>query len=260
MNMTRLSSLAVVTLAVALPSRIQAQSLAPSGNLSKADTTKKYVTLFADGNIRGVATAGSKESTTGTGSLGIALSSPKITVSAQVTVLSTVDTLRNEVGATILSPLSGKSFQSGLLDLRVRNVFKKLHLGLHGYLGASKSVWAQDTAARASVLGTGGLTAFWSEEGKVSDNPVGLLIEAGVALRRIGGDIGSAKSLRESMLGTSERTFPGLEGGVQISFNSITAGIGVYWFSGKGVNGLTGGQLAAGMTVRGDIFAGTLTK
>src|SRR5438128_1482683 len=71
----------------ALSCKSPSQTLGPFGGI-RSDTA--LLSVLADGNIRGVATGGSRESTTGTGSLGIGVE-PRVYYSALLSIASRAD-------------------------------------------------------------------------------------------------------------------------------------------------------------------------
>jgi hypothetical protein len=132
-------------------------------------------------------------------------------------------------------------------------------------MSASKSIWARDTATAVEAVVIGiGLTGYRDlVNGSIGDNRVALTLELGLSYRSLIGDVAARDSLREALLGTRSSTFYGFEGGMQIRFNKIVAGVQLYHLwdltRGKRVDGLTRGQMVAGFSVQGDVFTGTLT-
>src|SRR5438445_8538079 len=101
---TRSCVLLAAVVVYGVPRVVAGQASANKGAAQK-DSTK--VSIFADGNIQGVATGASHQSTVATGSLGIALTKGRFSWSALVAVASTVDTLKGQVGTILLNPAAG---------------------------------------------------------------------------------------------------------------------------------------------------------
>jgi len=227
-----------------------------------------YVAFFADGNIRGIASTSNDKQAIGTGALGINVQRGNVSWSAVVNVASSIDTLKNCFGAHLLNPTTGKSL-AGYLDIRI-NSFCELFgnkFGLHSYLGTSKSNWIfRDEMFNAVTSGFGLMLYNDIINAELNENEISFGIELGLALRWIAGDIAddSNESHREKLVGTTTKHFPGFEGGMQIQFGSIIAGIQGYWLfdlaKSDFVPGLSRGQISAGFSISGPIFQGYFKK
>ena len=219
---------------------------------------KTFVSVFADGNIRGVATGSADNSLAGTGVLGVRIQKPRSIWTAAVNVASTIDTVTEQFGELILLPGTGSDLLSGVVDAQFRYTED---WGLHVYLSGSKSLWEVDPATHATstiaVLGIGATGVRDIYQKTFGANRVGLSLEGGLSLRRIAGDIGTEDAIRTTILGTGKKTFVGIEAGARVTFNSVTAALQFYGFpasSENRVRGLTGGQFAAGFSVQASIF------
>lgn len=239
---------------------LSAQAQSDTARSADADSTR--VSIFADGNVRGVMTGGSQQSTVATGSLGLEIKRRTYVYSALVVIKSSVDTLTDQVGTTLLTSIIGNSLQAGLIDLHIADKWPLLgtRVGFHGYVAVSQSVWAyQDTASRVVVWSIGVLPHWDMEQGKVGDNEVGLAVEAGIALRYVAGDI--TPSLRKALLGTPRKIHGGFEFALEIQWNKITARIQPSWYVGRPrIPGLSGWQVAGSFGMRGDVFTGWLKR
>ena len=234
------------------------------------------ITLFADGNIRGAASGGpDEEGPVGTGSIGLALTKGRQKWAALVAVASTQDTISSGFGSTILSPASGSSLFSGLVDLRTPMAFRVPVIGwdvshpIHLYATSAKSTWRMNdsTVRDAVAFGAGTLLTWDILDDYVGDNYIGFRLEAGAAMRWVTGDVASRENeaARLDALETSRRFFGGFEAGMQISFGRVTGGTQVYWLHNlahrrEHVRGLTHGQLVAGLSVAGDLFRGQIGR
>jgi hypothetical protein len=105
-----------------------------------------------------------------------------------------------------------------------------------------------------------GVTIFHDiASGYIGDsNRVSVALELGPSFRQISGDITDNDSLRLELLTSNRRHFGGFEGGLEIKFNKVTARMQGYLFMGQKVPGFTAGQVAAVLSVQGDIFQGVL--
>lgn len=213
------------------------------------------VSMFAEGNIRGVAT-GTSQASSATGALGIRLESSRYVWTASVNVASTLDTLRSGFGANILQIGVGSGGAVFLTDVRIR---AGAISGLHLSVGSSRTVWGlQPTPLSATVLGGG--VGFYRDvlHGQIQDNDVGLSFEGGLGVRYLSGDVRDADRSVDTLLnGDGRRTFKGGYISSQIRFGSIVALAQLSWYSGH-VRSLSRVQLVAGFSVQAPIFKGRL--
>lgn len=245
----------------------------------------RRATLFAKGDVKGVATGG--ESSAATGALGLTMDTDRSMVQASLALASTQDSLTTGFGASVLTPGSGKALSSGLLSGLFRfaphaQLSAIIPRALHIYGTASSSRWqdtvafeqangttgpARPVSANVVVLGGGALLQHDLACCRVLDNPAVLTLEWGVGFRHLGGDITAADTalvfLRDSTLGTRSRFFGGPEVGLQITVNRVIGSLQLYHFwDGRGgdVPGLTGLQMVTAFTIAADIFSGPLTR
>jgi hypothetical protein len=237
------------------------------------------VQVFAEGNIRGLAAPpengdGKDVTTAATGLLGVTVQKATTIWTASISVASTVDTLRNAFGESLLLPGTGSTLVSGLLAVRgkersLRFFTLPKNLGLYAYGSSSKSVWSRDVtdsigtaltdSSSATVIGLGGGAFYDVVQTRIGETQVGLTLEAGVAMRSVGGDISATKhdSLRASVIGNAgDRVFWGLEGGPQLTFGNVTGALRLYFFPHKGVEGFSKAQVSAAFSVRASILEG----
>ncbi|WP_432328154.1 hypothetical protein ACRQ5D_34310 [Mucilaginibacter sp. P25] len=233
--------------------------------------TSPSLAIFATGDVRGVA-AGTTDPTaaTGTGTIGFTYASPKTIYTIKIAVASTQDTIKSGYGAFLLSPSNGSPLKSGLFE-----VFRKLDWDdqswLHFYVTGATSTWqiAQDattkvvTAKSASTVGAALLYRRQIINGTIGNTGVEGGYELGISGRWIEGDV---RNLLQTEDGTKQylNVFPskrdhflGFEGGFSLSFGQITAGLQAYYLfpkSGESVDGLSGLQITAGISIRADLI------
>lgn len=273
----------VVLLGGALPySRGEAQAFQPSfvqpEATANASTATDYLRVFAEGNIRGLA-SGSDAQATGdiqtaaTGSLGLRIQKSTTIWTASISIASTVDTLRDAFGESLLLPGTGSGLVSGIVQVRGKD--RSLHffqfpknVGAYLYGSSSKSVWSRNLdssgttvtdSSAVTVVGVGAGLFYDVAAAKIGDTPVGLTLEAGVALRSIGGDIALPRhaSLRQSVIGNpDEQVFWGVEGGPQVTFGNVTGALRLFFFPHNNTVGFSRAQVTAGFSVQGSILEG----
>ncbi|MBP9201165.1 MAG: hypothetical protein KBF47_14240 [Gemmatimonadales bacterium] len=231
---------------------------------------RPVVALYADGTVRdAVGGSGGKDNTTGTGSVGLAVSFPSgWQLNTSVAVASTVDSVKDGFGASVLLPGSGK----GKLSTFIFEVFappmpKLWHVGVHGYLSGGNSTWVTDTAhaRNAAVMGVGlGVYRDFLCTCRLLDTDVAITMTAGVALRTLQGNVAQSPTVLQAALhGSKDRSFAGAEFGLALTIGSVRAGV-QYYQMGKAdddisVASLTGGQLVVGISVAGAIVSGPLS-
>jgi hypothetical protein len=232
------------------------------------------IVVFAEGDIRGVATGDSTKSATGTGSLGANLVTRRGIWQANIAIASSVDTVSEGYGNSILAPGTGRSLRSGSLSYHWNTPSRRyLPDKFHLYGSVSSYHWratstnsdgsVDTTTTQVSTMGLGALAR--SEPGccRVLDNPVLLAIEYGLAARWLNGNISGRRDLRSTLLGTDRSAFVGPELGLQLSFGKATASLAAYYLFGKKgehVDGLTDLQIIAAFTASSEIFRGPLTR
>ena len=116
------------------------------------------------------------------------------------------------------------------------------------------------------AVGGAGLGGFVTLQGLIDpsdkETPVGALLDVGVALRAIGGDIASSGNhdkLATAIPGAA-KVHVGLELGLQLHVSGAKASLTYYAFRGKDVPGLTRGQVVAGFSVQSPLFQGKLVS
>lgn len=233
--------------------------------------TDPSVTVFASGNIRGVATSKAPDPTTaGTGTLGATYADSRNIFSAQIAVASTQDTTRSGFGSIILAPANGKSLQSALIESYHR-ICGNSRSWAHFYATFGSSLWEiqKDSLYRnASVIGLGAMYHYRFFNGMIAETQVGLDGEIGICARWLDGDVrnllnDSSGTLKYLVAFPTEKNFyAGLEAGITLNFGQVVGALQAYYLFPKmkeSVDGLTGLQLAIGISVRGDIIRGFLS-
>lgn len=225
----------------------------------------RQLMVFADGTIRGALSddEGDGEDDDGplsTGSLGASVDTHLGLWTAKVTVASTETVIADDFGSAVLSPGTGRSLASGLIDLRFGD------FPVHLYGSASSSRWKltegdDAPATRATVLGLGGLFHRNIALGTVGENDVSITAEAGLAGRWLDGDVRD-NDKRKTVIG-DPTIFAGPELGFALTFGRVTGAVQLYGLYAPGkyrhhVDGLTGLQLVAGLGVTGEFFRGRL--
>ena len=237
------------------------------------------VQVFGDANVRSVVSSAS-DATNATGSIGMRYYGPSWVAVGSISIAGPSDTLTNSFGSTLLPPASGRAFNAGLIDLRLRQLpylgqYRYLtHVGFRVYGSASSSIWALEDTIQSSdhgpippqafevpVWGMGAGLYYQFFGGSINDsNYVAMLLDVGWAKRNLRGDLFSdgrkelgREEVRLALLGSSERAYSGLELGLSMVFNGLKAGMTYYYF-GRGnkphVDGLTGGQVVAGIGIQ----------
>lgn len=230
------------------------------------------IVLFAEGDVRGVATGDSTKGGTGSGQLGATLVVTQGVFQVGIAVASTVDTVRAGWGNSVLAPGTGQSLRSGTASFFWKTVpwnVPKLRfygsVSTYHWNAIDKSVpaTADTITADASTFGLGALVRGEPGCCRVLDNPVTLAFEAGVALRNVNGNVAGKPSFRKLVLGTTRRTFVGPELGMQLAFGKVTGSLAAYYLVPKRdehVDGLTDFQIVAAFTASSEIFRGPLTR
>lgn len=231
---------------------------------------RPVVALYADGTVReAVGGSGGKDNSTGTGSVGLAVSFPSgWQLNTSVAVASTVDSVKDGFGASVLLPGSGKGKLSTFIFEAYAPPMQKLwNIGLHGYVSGGNSTWVTDTARvrNAAVLGLGlGLYRDFLCGCRLLDTDVAITMTAGLAFRMLQGNAAQSPTVLQAALhGSKDRSYAGAELGLALTIGSVHAGV-QYYQMGKAdddisVASLTGGQLVVGISVAGAIVSGPLS-
>jgi hypothetical protein len=247
-------------------------------------TTQDYpfVQIFADGNVKNVISQPGAASTT-SGSLGLRYFGNTYIATALINIAGATDTVVKGYGASILAPSTGRSLNAGLLDIRRRHLWffdKKCpdtlqeiphpficNVGFHFYASASSTRWAYDVdsngiataATDVPVWGVGVGVSYSFVNGTVGTNSVAMVLDAGLALRALRGDLYAQDSVRQRLLGDTRRDFAGLELGLGIEYNEIKAGLTYYWMNGN-VDGVSHGQVVAGISIQANLNSGKVNQ
>jgi len=130
--------------------------------------------------------------------------------------------------------------------------------GLHVGANAALTQW-QDISAIPTSAGIGISFDIW--DGDIfTDNNLLIAIDVGYALRTLLGDISLEHNddIRELMLDPAPGIyFHGIEFGPKFQFNDLAASFRVPILSG-GVLGLSGGQIIASLSFKGDFMRGAI--
>ena len=232
------------------------------------------VQVFGDASVRNVISEpGEKASTTGL--LGLRYYGQSWIAVGSLSIAGRADTIRRGHGATLLPPAAGRALNAGLVDVRKRSLpyldawpYTK-RLGFHLYGSAASSVWgfpdpARTDAFEVPVWGAGYSLYYQFFRGMINDtNSVSMALEVGRAHRHLRGDLFSPGrdggvtarrlAVRDTLIGTPKRNFRGWEFGLTLNYRDLHGGITYYYFpakQGMGIDGLTGGQVVAGISIQ----------
>lgn len=239
---------------------------AATGAATQAADSGTVVTIFADGDVRGVLDqpAGGQKAT-GTGSLGFSSASRSGVYTGLIAVASTQDSITANYGSALLTPATGRALKSALLDARL--VSAKWPGRFHLYVSYASSRWHCGScdsarAESATTIGVGALLYRDLQDGNLGETPFQVTVEAGPALRWLAGDAAADSTFREPTLGTKTRAFVGLECGFQVVFGRATAAAQFYylkdWVHQHHVQGLTDGQVAVGISIAAEFIRARL--
>jgi hypothetical protein len=247
-----------------------------AGNKNAADNTKVYIS--AEGNIQGIITNSSDETTTNTGAIGVFIvnkseSTQEIVntlnssseFSAKITIASSADTIRNEFGGAMLNPGTGS--QSAYIEWRGWKLKYRPWwdprgwLNLHFYGVISSGTWAADNISKRVTTVAWGIHTFHDFINReIANNRIIVRLDAGIVSRGILGDISGTENeeFRKGVLGTDKRNFYGIEAGLTIQINSVKAFFNYLYLrpleTSDKVPGLTDGQVLAGFTIQANIM------
>ena len=186
------------------------------------------------------------------------------------------DTVRSAYGSFLLAPANGSGLKSAILEYYRRLGRLGSRDWLHVYGTTASSVWAlgddgsgNSLSNSVSTFGIGILYHRQFFSGRLAETEVGIDGEIGVAGRWLDGDIrnllndSATKAQYLSAFKTEKNFFAGLEAGMTINFGQVIGSVQAYYLFPKAkepINGLTGLQLAIGLSVRGDIIKGFLDR
>jgi hypothetical protein len=252
----------ILTMLILATGLAKAQTLRASDFRDKQGKDSTFVEVFADGNLRGLMANTSDGSAAATGALGISVRRPNIIWNGFINIASTIDTLSEDFGSIILNPATGRNLSSGLVEAFVKTKHK---IGQHYYMSASSSYWKSDSVTKsATIIGMGALGTLEILNGLSGQNDLYFGVEFGLSYRGISGNVTNNEEYYKKTLGTSGRHFAGLEGGLVIKFNQVTAGLNLYWLhdlKGKAkIDGISSVQLTAGIKISGAFFKGVVVK
>jgi hypothetical protein len=197
-----------------------------------------------------------------TGSLGATVETDVSRWTARVSVISSDAVAPSDFGPLILTPGSGASLSSGVLDWRGlgRSDWPNHIYGTASRIHLEGGTTTEPTRVRATIIGAG---ALWARDifngALVESTSASLTIEFGAGLRWMSGD-----AARDSTFGPvfrDRRAFAiGPEAGFAFSFGRVTAAAQLYHLfnSGDDIPGLGGLQMVAGMSVTGEFLSARL--
>jgi hypothetical protein len=259
---------------VPIASSLGAQTLTvPHRTTPSSDPT---ISVYVDGNVKNAVGGTATNTAVVSGALGLRYVGSRFTTSGQINIAAKTDTLSTGFGTALLSPGSGKAFNSGLIDVRTRagapaacsSSARPLwcRMGVHGYASASTTRWATaklgETVTAATDVpvigsGIGGYYSFFDGKVKTDSNPprVAMVLDATLTHRHIAGDISGDDAALTNTIGEAKQTFLGVELGLSLSYNQIRAGLSYYLMNGD-VKGFSGGQIVAGFALKADLLTG----
>lgn len=239
-----------------------------------------YVDIFVDGNVKNVIAQSTSGANTIQGSLGARYRGDTYLVTASINLGGTLDTVTTNYGLSILAPATGRALNAALLEIRRPRAFRRAddkqcngdptqvhcNFGWRAYATLTTARWATQVDTSGKVLGVadvpalglGGGMSYTFFSGTVDTNNVGVVLDAGYALRAISGDLLAQDTLRSRLLHTEATVFTGLEMGLSLQYNAIKAGVTYYLLNGS-VGGLSRGQVVAGASIQADLVSGLLT-
>ncbi|NOT08021.1 MAG: hypothetical protein HOP28_07435 [Gemmatimonadales bacterium] len=259
--------IAVTVVALVSVSPVASQTLR---NLQTSDKAGGTVAVYADGNLKN-ALGQEAVTTLASASLGLAIGFARLSVDLLINTIGTASPLEKGFGTTLLAPASGASLAAGLIDIRwfsSKDPSAQITTaGIRGYGSISSARWqvqASPAPAIGAVVGGIGLGGFVALGGHVSgddarrNSAVVALLDIGVAVRGVGGDIASPPNREQYAQAFGGNTLRiGLELGLQLAVNGAKAGLTYYYFGGS-VSGLSRGQVVAGISVQSALFEGAL--
>jgi len=222
------------------------------------------VALYADGNVRNLLT-NNNSSGSANGAIGIIVTKSWIIWNASINIASNIDTLKAGFGSVVLSPSNGRLLTSGLLEFNIKDITKGYKVGIHSYATASSSYWTIndnniESTQTATIAGLGCLLRKDIIVSKIGDNPISASYEVGPTFRGIFGNISNNKDFLEKALKSRSNVFWGLEGGLNISFNGINAGLHgflLYDLKNKNkIDDITSFQMTGGISISSPIISG----
>lgn len=256
----RIINITLFFMIVVLSTNLNAQDTQLSNPKTfQEDKRERQLSLFADGSVQSVIDAPDGASSA-TGTLGISLQYPFLHSSIQVSAVGTDTQVTNSYGASLITSRGGGNFNGFGASLRwLPKAYSEIRYGIHtnGYLSSSEWVYNENEyGISVRELGIHFTGQYDDNFGTSSDNPLTLIFDIGIAHRSIAGDLAnsSEQQLRESILGTSNKSWTGLELGISIKLHQITAS-GSYLHFGGDVDGFSGGQILTKISVNSAILS-----
>ncbi len=266
----RFGSRSLISVCFMVALRLESQTLQTFSPTKRDHPT---LTVFADGNVKDVVGQPGNATST-TGALGMTYRGSAYIVSGVVNVLSRTDTVVSGYGASLLPPGTGRSFNSVILDGRKPSLpfldcssdpnSKLCSIGLHVYASAATSRWAtarNDSGRVTSTVdvpiwgGGAGLYYRFFDSTVADSSFAAMALDLGWATRHVRGDLFSHPTLRASLLQSGLQNFDGLEIGLSMRYNELSAGLTYYYFTGA-VPGLSRGQVVAAIAIRAKLNSG----
>jgi hypothetical protein len=223
-------------------------------------TDTAFVQIVAEGSIRTAIEARSGNPSGGSGALGLTYERRnRITIAVQITVASSIDTLRAGFGAFVLSPSVAKTFTT---TVGATLPFHHRRFGFHGEIFFAGATWGdsavRNDAATAIVLGFDPSVYYSVLSGTLGSTRVGVRVLAGGSGRLLMGDIAARSAMRRRFLGNNGKTFGGIQSGLRMSVGGVSGTFKLFYFWGDKVAGLTHGQASAIFAVTAPMFQGVL--
>lgn len=255
------------------------------------------VQVFGDANLKDV--LGAKDApAVASGALGLHYAGSRYIVTGLVNVAGTNDTVRANFGSSLLIPAAGQGLNAASLVVRRRAfdwgdtrcagyVYNNLcNFGVRLAVSASTRRWA--TRAQLAPPSAGSIDSV-VQVVEVTDVPilgaeaglsyeffdgalfssddmgrqVGMILDAAFTYRALRGDLSGGSPNREEqrqrMLGTTETNFRGWQVGLTLVYDQLRSTFTYYKLNGA-VDGLTRGQIVAGVDLRAPIASGLLTR
>ncbi len=256
----------ILVLLVVSTAGLEAQTFTTSNAVTQG-RVEDSVAIFIDGNARTVFGQG-EQAANASGTLGISRWGKTLFLSAQISVAAKSDTVSSGYGASLLTPASGAALNSGLINLGLSDVLP-WGLVLKSYLSVSTHTWRIDNpdplvSASSFDVPIGGISfgvGYPLVDGHAGGKKTAVDFYAAYSGRRMFGDLANSSrdDLKMLALGTTDETFHGFESGLNLQYGSISAGL-IFYFFDADVNGLTDGQVAAGVSLTADLIRDVLRE
>jgi hypothetical protein len=227
-----------------------------SGSIYNSGYQPGGILIFGNGGLRSSATSSNGSENPTNGSLGATFI---ISDKSELTVGYTINTFKtikintpDDFGNNLLIPdLGGRSFTlSG-----THFFFNKI--GAYAEFLVADSKWEIDSVTYETSPLSFKVGIAIAPFGNIStgDNFISLIFYAGYSNRSILGDLSNEEDIRAEFLGTTQKSFHGIEFGTSLLLNQTKVFVNVpLLFSKESINGLTGGQVVIGLTISGDLL------